>query len=349
MIHIYFILFFLYNYNMVYDFIIIGAGISGLYSNYLLKKNNNNLKILILESSNRIGGRIFNEGNCNLGAKFLHNNIDKFTNHIDKNNMYHSGKLEGNNEIIQESMRLEESGSISKNIHHQFQYTNEVNYEYDFNKIITKYKNGVNIKFNTPYKKYFINKESLIIVNDKFTSKKIIFALPINVLKIIDNPYKEIFNNWFQSNIITLSFEFKKENNNLKDGFFYDEYFKKTSFFYNKKKNILYVNLFDRNKDLCLTKTINELTNHFSLNNYYLNYKKWVEDENLLGGWSIPKNTLNQNKIEIIEKGYQDIIYYVGDYLGIIGNIGSVTNAIYNVEKLIDNLKIKNLNNCLKK
>lgn len=43
---------------MEYDYIIIGAGISGLYTGYLIKKNNPNSKILILEGNNYIGGRM---------------------------------------------------------------------------------------------------------------------------------------------------------------------------------------------------------------------------------------------------------------------------------------------------
>ena len=43
---------------MEYDYIIIGAGISGLYTAYLIKKNNPNSEILILESNNYIGGRM---------------------------------------------------------------------------------------------------------------------------------------------------------------------------------------------------------------------------------------------------------------------------------------------------
>ena len=43
---------------MEYDYIIIGAGISGLYTGYLIKKNNINSKILILESNDYIGGRM---------------------------------------------------------------------------------------------------------------------------------------------------------------------------------------------------------------------------------------------------------------------------------------------------
>lgn len=43
---------------MEYDYIIIGAGISGLYTAYLIKKHKANSKILILEANNYIGGRM---------------------------------------------------------------------------------------------------------------------------------------------------------------------------------------------------------------------------------------------------------------------------------------------------
>ena len=43
---------------MEYDYIIIGAGISGLYTAYLIKKHKANCKILILEANNYIGGRM---------------------------------------------------------------------------------------------------------------------------------------------------------------------------------------------------------------------------------------------------------------------------------------------------
>uniref|UniRef100_A0A6C0HLR7 Amine oxidase domain-containing protein n=1 Tax=viral metagenome TaxID=1070528 RepID=A0A6C0HLR7_9ZZZZ len=41
-----------------YDIAIVGAGISGIYTAYKLVKRNPNTKILLLESSNRIGGRL---------------------------------------------------------------------------------------------------------------------------------------------------------------------------------------------------------------------------------------------------------------------------------------------------
>ena len=44
---------------MLYDIIIIGAGISGIYTAYKLSRNYPHLKIIILEKSNYLGGRIY--------------------------------------------------------------------------------------------------------------------------------------------------------------------------------------------------------------------------------------------------------------------------------------------------
>ena len=43
----------------IYDVIIIGAGISGLYSAYYLIKKYKNLKILIIEGKDRVGGKFY--------------------------------------------------------------------------------------------------------------------------------------------------------------------------------------------------------------------------------------------------------------------------------------------------
>ena len=57
---------------MLYDYIIIGAGISVLYSAYNIKKKDPTKKILILEKNKIIGGRMnvynFYGTNVNIGA-----------------------------------------------------------------------------------------------------------------------------------------------------------------------------------------------------------------------------------------------------------------------------------------
>ena len=46
--------------NKTYDYIIIGAGIAGLYAAYKIKQMNKNFSILILEKNKQIGGRLGN-------------------------------------------------------------------------------------------------------------------------------------------------------------------------------------------------------------------------------------------------------------------------------------------------
>ena len=69
---------------MIYDVIIIGGGISGLYSFYKIKqlyKDKNKGKCLLLEESNRLGGRAgnynFHGAQIPIGAGILRKNKDK--------------------------------------------------------------------------------------------------------------------------------------------------------------------------------------------------------------------------------------------------------------------------------
>ena len=62
-----------------YDVIVVGAGLSGLASAHSLIKSNPNLKILILEANDRVGGRLYTtsfdfegtEYNVDLGGMWL--------------------------------------------------------------------------------------------------------------------------------------------------------------------------------------------------------------------------------------------------------------------------------------
>ena len=58
----------------IYDYIIVGAGLSGLYSAYNLLKENPDLNILILERNREIGGRIDTQDGFEAGAGRFHNN-----------------------------------------------------------------------------------------------------------------------------------------------------------------------------------------------------------------------------------------------------------------------------------
>ena len=89
---------------MTYNYIIVGAGISGIYFSHLINQVNPMAKILILESSNRIGGRIFKEKTgAQLGAKFVHDDFKRFFGrNIPKG--YKLGILSGKSDTIKKSM-----------------------------------------------------------------------------------------------------------------------------------------------------------------------------------------------------------------------------------------------------
>lgn len=75
----------------IYDFVILGAGISGLYSTYLLSRTYPNAKILILEKYKTYGGRIFTFQNShmtvNAGAGRFHNNQNHVWKLLDELNL----------------------------------------------------------------------------------------------------------------------------------------------------------------------------------------------------------------------------------------------------------------------
>jgi monoamine oxidase len=58
----------------IYDYIIVGGGLSGLYSAYKLLKENPDLKILILERNRDVGGRIDTQDGLEAGAGRFHEN-----------------------------------------------------------------------------------------------------------------------------------------------------------------------------------------------------------------------------------------------------------------------------------
>lgn len=57
--------------------------------------------------------------------------------------------------------------------------------------------------------------------------------------KEIKTPLKKYFNNWYQANIITLSFELNKNDNQFKSGFFFEKILKEHLFFMIKKIYII--------------------------------------------------------------------------------------------------------------
>jgi hypothetical protein len=73
----------------------------------------------------------------------------------------------------------------------------------------------------------------------------------------------------------------------------------------------------------------------FSLKRYKLNKKEWLKGSHLQGAWTVPKSTLSPRIVETIEKGYNNSIFYVGDYLGDISSMGTVTSCMRSSERLV--------------
>lgn len=330
---------------MIYNYIIIGAGISGIYFSFLLKEKDSNIKVLILESSNRIGGRIYKENTtqAQMGSKFIHAEFERF---LEKKNFeyYQLGNLSGKNDKIKTSMLLEEIGSLSKTNHSLiFNYENEKNAPFDFTSYLNKLKRGLNIKLETPFRNY-VKKDNYYLINNKYKSEKIIFATSPNVLKYIQNPYKKLFKHYTQSKIITLAFCLDKsitKNIDIKSGFSFYEDFLRTSFYYDYKTNILYVNLFDRPKNFSIKNIEKRISDKFNLKKYTLIKQDWNKDTNLLGAWSIPKSSLTSKIIKTLENGYNNSIYYLGDYLGDMSFMSQIPCCMKNAESLIK--RINNL------
>ena len=154
---------------MKYDVVIIGAGASGMMCGSFLKRNKNNLKILILEKNDKVGKKLSMTGNgkCNLG------NTDMSIKHF-----YSSGDLNNFKNAIESENYLETLKDIG------ILTTTENNRIYPYSmqaisvcKSFERYltKNGVQIKYNY-HVKNVEHKDNEYIINDEITSKAVVIA-----------------------------------------------------------------------------------------------------------------------------------------------------------------------------
>ncbi len=70
---------------MIYDIIIIGGGMSGLYTQYKLLKKNKNKKILLIEKNGRLGGRVYTD---KIKVNNHHYNIEAGAGRFNDNHVY---------------------------------------------------------------------------------------------------------------------------------------------------------------------------------------------------------------------------------------------------------------------
>ena len=152
----------------IYSYIIIGGGISGItISNKLIKKDNN---ILLLESSNRLGGRIYSKKIKNnyieFGAKWIHGNVN-----IPNNEKIKTIIEEYDHQMIQKFKIVDSniSNEKIKNILNKYMiadldYNNEK--YYDALKLSKYDKDIINIIFSENYGEHL---SKIAPSNDNFT------------------------------------------------------------------------------------------------------------------------------------------------------------------------------------
>ena len=132
-----------------------------------------------------------------------------------------------------------------------------------------------------------------------------------------------------------MAFSLKQHPANLVEGFSFYEEFPKTSFYYDINTKILYVNLFDKYKNFSTNITETTIRDKFSLKTEIINKIEWSKGYHLRGAWTVPKSSLSPKIVKKIENGYNNSIFYIGDYLGEIEKMGRATGCLRSAEKLL--------------
>lgn len=149
----------------MYDVVIIGAGAAGLVCACTLKKNNPNIKFLVLEKNDKVGKKLALTGNgrCNLG------NSNRSV-----NNYHSSGNLDRFKEILESGMYLDylkEFGVYIKE-ENNLLYPNS-NQALGVVKAFERYIEG-SIKYNYDVKT--IDKDDYFIINNDIKCKYLVIA-----------------------------------------------------------------------------------------------------------------------------------------------------------------------------
>jgi len=179
---------------MIYDIIIIGGGISGLYSAYKLLKNNNKLSILVLEKWDNLGGRIQSfKGTINNTEYQYEEGAGRFNeNHKLLIELIKDLGLEKDIIEIDSNVKFMPSGNSYKRPEIK-KFIDESQFKY-INKVINYYKkfdikNPDKIKTYTfyEYASTILNKDELKFTIDSFGYyKELISMNAFNAIKLID-------------------------------------------------------------------------------------------------------------------------------------------------------------------
>jgi protoporphyrinogen oxidase len=247
----------------IYDYVIIGAGISGLYCAYNILQKNPNSKIIILEKNNKIGGRIGKETfegvqvviGAGIGRKNkdnllinllnkLHIKYNEFISNHKVTNLLYSTKSNKKSSIINTQNIFYYLKKKYKDLSTKKTFKNNINFKKFAINILGKDKYN-NFKVSSGYTDYENSDINDFLENynyDDNYSKYIGLNINWNTLK--ERLYKKIITNnknniVLNSNVYKLRFD--KKTNNYKI-FYKNIKNKKTKKTKNLNKNIIYSN-----------------------------------------------------------------------------------------------------------
>jgi protoporphyrinogen oxidase len=332
------------------DYIIIGGGISGIT---IANKLNSENKILLLEKENRLGGRIYTYNNIEFGAKWIHRNIPKFPllkniqYFYEKQNKYiqnynvidhyvpyellskfYQNKKLTNQELEDLNIILgEDYGTNIKKLHKSNYVFNEYNGKHKrvingFNNI---FKPLVTFKYKLNYTVTKITKQNeYFIINDKYKTKNLIFAVPLNIVKnyfnyLLTNNQKITLNKISNSKIKIFAIKFNKIFWNTDNTYWFSKE-NPTIVIINGLNNILYVKEYETNfvnKNNILDYISKYMK--YNIKKYKkLYYKEWNE------GYSYYIDNITKNEIKKFNE--KNNIYFIGEYLA-YDRIGTIDGA----------------------
>jgi protoporphyrinogen oxidase len=175
----------------IYDYIIIGGGISGIYSLYKLNRFHKNKKILLIEKENYLGGRVLN--------KTFHNEKIRLGAGIAKDDNYHLMKLlkklkikylkvDGEKTIIDPNFDKIHHFNIVKKIKNTLKKLKEENIEYShltvkefLNKYLTKEESTSYIS-HLLYAEYLDGDINYYVENDPMYDDNVIGKYSMNIV-----------------------------------------------------------------------------------------------------------------------------------------------------------------------
>ena len=234
-----------------YDIIIVGGGISGIYTMYNLKKNYPNLKVLLLEKNERFGGRVYTH----------HENVDNVDYVMDLG----AGRIGYHHKLM---VNLIKELKLDKYMH---SITNTENYiEYNSNNGESSNKNSIKEKYSKLLYTFF-NSKKLSELKQSFLES---LSLKELLMKFFN---KKDYNN------IENTFEYKQKLEHFNSynavNYFKEDYNLKSNFFImtNGLSSIIdsMIAIVSQNKNYKLKKNayVNNINYNSDIKNYVIKYK----------------------------------------------------------------------------